>query len=209
MKTLLRSLLIAFLAAGLLVGCDEEPSHEEETTESTAQADDEEAPGVDGEVVGDDEQAESADEDLQLEGQQWLESELYGIKLAVPDNWDVAQGEDVVSATDSHKSTTVLVGGSQSEATLLTAINDLRSELVFKEVEIETGDVTQLAGIPAHWGTGTAVVVEDDLDTEIQFLGYLLRMDGDNVTILIFSEATMYEAKKDVIDGIAQTVTRM
>jgi hypothetical protein len=208
MKSLLRSLLIAFLVTGLLTGCDEDPAQDDTPAEETEAVDEqEESAGVDGEVVEDEESA--AAEDLDLEGQQWLESELYGVKLAVPDTWEVGHGENVVSATDSHKSTTVLIGGSQSETTLLAAINDLRSELSFKEVEVESGDVTQLAGIPAHWGEGTAVVVDEDLDTEIQFLGYLLRMDGESVTILIFSEATMYEAKKDIIDGIAQTVTRI
>ncbi len=206
MKSLLRSLLIAFLVTGLLTGCDDDSAQDDAPAEEAAEADEQEE-NVDGEVVEDEESA-AADE-FDLEGQQWVESELYGVKLAVPDNWEVGHGENVVSATDSHKSTTVLIGGSQSEATLLAAINDLRSELSFKEVEVESGDVTQLAGIPAHWGEGTAVVVEDELDTEIQFLGYLLRMDGESVTILIFSEATMYEAKKDIIDGIAQTVTRI
>lgn len=211
MTYLLRSVLLAILAISLAAGCDDpsaeqdqEPAEQSEQQEQQEESEDSE--NVDGEVVEEDDQAP---EELDLEGQQWMESDTYGIKLAVPDTWKIGEGEDVVSATDEHESTTVILGGTESESTLLAAINDLRHELTFKEVEVETGDVTQLAGIPAHWGEGTGVVEEEDLDTEIQFLGYLLRMDGESVIIMIFSEATMFEAKRDIIEGIAQTVTRM
>lgn len=209
MKTLLRMLLIALMTTALLTGCEEDTSEEETTEETEESSEEDEEANVDGEVV-EDEQDESAElDDVDLEGQKWLESESYGIKIAVPEAWTIGEGEEVVSATDEHESTTVLLGGSRSDATVVAAIQDLKSELSFKDIDVETGDVTQLGGIPAHYGEGTAVMVEDDMDTEIQFIGYVLRLDGDNVTIMIFSEATMFEAKRDVIEGLAQTVRRI
>ena len=46
------------------------------------------------------------------------------------------------------------------------------------------------------------------MDQEIQFIAYNVKIGKKAVTVMIFSEAEMYEAKKEIIDGIAQTLTK-
>ncbi len=205
MKMLARTLLSALLVIGLLTGCDSEPAAEEPSTDQVAEPEvQEDDPADDGEVI-----AEDGEEDIALEGGQWVESDLYGVKFRVPDNWEVARADDAISATDPDGSTTVILGGSESDQSLQNAISRLRDDLEFTDVKFESNDLTTINAFAATRGRGSAVLVrEDDIDEEIQFLGYALRVGSKNVTMLIFSEATMYEAMRDIIDGIAHTITR-
>ncbi len=197
--------LLSVLLVIALVGCESDPVEEaqpepEETTEEVA----EEAADDDGEVVDEEE------EGVALEGGQWVESELYDVKIRVPEDWEIARAEDAVSATDSDGSTTVILAGSESDQTLQNAVTQIRSDLEFKEVNFESNEITTINGFAATRGRGSAVLVQEgEIDEEIQFLGYALRVGAKNVTLMIFSEATMYEAKRDIIDGIAHTIPRL
>ena len=210
MKRLIALLMCALLAAGLAVGCDDDAGDADEAVEE------QQAPDDDGEVV--EEEAAAGEEiidgdraEFELEGSQWLESDLYGIKVRIPDDWETSETAELVSANDPAGSTTAIIGGSESDQTLQDAIDNLKEDLEFSDVELEESRPTSLGGFPGHQGRGSGVLVrEDDIDEEIQFLGYALRVDDDkNATLMIFSEATMYEAKRDVIDGIANTIERI
>lgn len=212
MKQVISIVVSIFVLAAFAVGCDEEPaehSDEQQAVEQQGETGDEavvdDIRPADGEVV------EDQDDAFELEGAQWLEAQDYGIKVQVPDTWELAKAEEVVSANSDDDSTTVVIGGSDADETLQAAIDNLKDELSFTDVDIETSDPTTLGGYPAHEGIGSAVLVrEDDIDEEIQFLGYAINTGNDeNVVLMIFSEATMYEAKRDTIDGIAQTVSRI
>lgn len=204
MKKLGRTLIGALLAAGLLAGCESEEATETEATEAAVETAPGEASADDGEVIADD-----SEEIVALEGGQWVESELYDVKFRVPEDWVVRKSEDAISATDSDDSTTVILAGSESESTLQQAMTQLRDDIQFKDVNFESNDLTTISGFAATRGRGSAVLVrEGEIDEEIQFLGFAIRVGSNNVTMLIFSEATMYEAKRDVIDGIAHTLVR-
>lgn len=202
MKKLGTILICALLAAGLTVGCDSEGEATPEPQAAVQETS--EVEPDDGEVIADD------DEDVvALEGGQWVESELYDVKFRVPEDWVIRESDDALSATDSDDSTTVILAGSESETTLQQAMTQLRDDIQFKDVHFESNDLTTISGFAATRGRGSAVLVrEGEIDEEIQFLGYAIRVGSKNVTMLIFSEATMYEAKRDIIDGIAHTLVR-
>lgn len=202
MKMFSRTLLVALIAFGLLSACDKGTPEESAAPGQEAAAPER---NDDGEVI-----AEESDDELALEGGQWVESPLYKVKFRVPEDWKIASAEDAVSATDSDDSTTVLLAGSESDATLVQAMSSLRDDIQFKDVKLESNDLTTINGFAATRGRGSAVLVQEgEIDEEIQFLGYALRVGDKNVTLMIFSEATMYEAKRDIIDGIAHTLTRL
>ena len=203
MKKLGRTLIGALVVVGLLAGCDSDESQEAPATEAAVEVAPE-ASGDDGEVIADD-----SEDVVALQGGQWVESELYDVKFRVPEEWAIRRSADAVSATDVDESTTVILAGSESESTLQQAMTQLRDDLQFKDVHFESNDLTTISGFAATRGRGSAVLVrEGEIDEEIQFLGYAVRVGSNNVTMLIFSEATMYEAKRDVIDGIAHTLVR-
>lgn len=216
MKIVIPALLALFVSTAFIAGCDEEQAADE-SDEPVAQADeatDEEDSPVDdiqpadGEVVEDDEDVPELDA---LEGVQWLENDHYGVKVQVPADWEISQSDDVVSATDPTDSTTAIIGGSETDETLQNAIDGLKDEIEFSDVEVQTSDPKTLGGFPAHEGIGSALMVrEDDIDQEIQFLGYAINIgDNENVVLMIFSEAAMYEAMRDTIHGIANTISRI
>ncbi len=213
MKQLAILLVTALLSAGVLVGCDDET--DDDATEEVVEQDDEQLDDdghvVDDIVDADDEEVIDDEEHVELEGAQWLESELYDVKIQVPDDWELGSTNDVVSANAPDGSTTAIIGGSESDETLQAAIDDLKDDLEMTDVELEESDPTSLNGFPGHRGRGSGVIVnEDDIDEEVQFIGYALRVGDDkNVTLMIFSEATMYEAQRDIIDGIAHTISRI
>lgn len=204
MKNLGLLLLSSLLTTSLFVGCDSTPETAEEPQEA-AVVDTTEPSADEGEVV----EEEGEDEFVALEGGKWVESELYDVKIRVPENWELRIGDDAISATDPDGSTTAILAGSESETGLQEAMSQLRDDIQFKDVHFESNDLTTISGFAATRGRGDAVLVQEgEVDTEIQFLGYAVRVGSKNVTLMIFSEATMYEAKKDIIDGIAHTLVR-
>lgn len=211
MKQVIAVVVSIFLVATVAIGCDDEPADQTDEAAVDQQAD--EQLGDDGQVVDDEsDDGEVVDDGSPeaLEGAQWMVAEMYNVQVQLPEGWEISETDDIVSANDPHGSTTVIIGGADAEHTLQEAIENLKDELQFTDVEIDTGEPTTLGGFPAHQGSGSAVLIrEDDIDEEIQFLGYALNTgDDEQVLLTIFSEATMYEAKRDIINGIAQTVTQ-
>ncbi len=199
MKKVLTSLLVISLVLLGAVGCEkaeDEPTEPEATAEAEAEEEAQEEPA----------EEEPAEEEAE-EGGQWVEAEAYELKFRVPDDWKVVKDDEGVSATDPDGTTTVFLAGSESEQLARSMFNDLRSDLKFDEVEIEKTGPTTINGIPAFEGQGTAVLEKEEMDQEIQFLGYTIQQEGGGAaTLFIFSEAEMYEAKKEQIHGIAQTL---
>ncbi|MBA2664998.1 MAG: hypothetical protein H0U74_22110 [Bradymonadaceae bacterium] len=142
------------------------------------------------------------------EGSQWVTSKTYGVKFRVPEEWTVTTTDEGVSTTSPDGTTTVVLVGSESENMIQGALNDLKSKLEIKDVRFEKSGLTTVNGLAGSRGSGAAVVVQQDGDQEIQFIAYALRVGKHTVTLMIFSQAEMYEAQKDIIDGIAQTFTK-
>lgn len=206
----MKKLLTCCLALALLfsVGCDSEKSSDKSDEEATAEKT-QEAQESD-EKAKKDEAARKAEEEEAEEaaGGQWVESELYGIKFRVPDEWSITKSEEGVSATDADGTTTVLLAGSESTNLGEQMLNDLSADVNFKEVQLEKSGLDTFNGIPGMKGSGTAVMEKEDMDQEIQFLAYSFKLDDKTATMMIFSEAEMYEAKRDMINGIAETVAK-
>jgi hypothetical protein len=68
--------------------------------------------------------------------------------------------------------------------------------------------MTVINGLAGYLGSGSAVLVKEEGDQEIQFSAYSLKVGKNAVSLMIFSEAEMYEAQKEMIDGIAQTLSK-
>lgn len=206
MKKVWTSLLVLSLVLLAGAGCESktDDGKEEAKTEAPAAAD--EAPkGEKAEEVGEAEKGEAAAE--AEEAGQWVESDTYGLKFRVPEDWKVVEDDQGVSATDPEGSTTVLLAGSKSQELAKSMLNDMRADLQFKDIKVEKTGPSTINGMPVFKGTGTGVLEKEDMDQEIQFLGYTIKREGDQTaTLFIFSEAEMYEAKKDMIDGVAKTL---
>lgn len=142
-------------------------------------------------------------------GGQWVTSNTYETKFRVPEDWKIDINDDGITATDADDTTTVVLVGSESEGMIQSAVNDVKKRVKIKDAKFEKSGQVVLNGLPAQNVTGTAVVTkEDGMDQEIQFIAYNVKVGKKAVTIMIFSEAEMYEAKKEIIDGIAQTLTK-
>jgi hypothetical protein len=208
----MKKLLTCCLALALLfgVGCESEKSADK--TDEQAKAEKTEKAEKSDEEKAEEEAAKKAEEEEKAEEEaagQWVENELYGIKFRVPDNWKVSKTEEGVSATDADGTTTVLLAGSESTNLGEQMLNDLSADVNFKEVKLEKSGLDTFNGIPGMRGSGTAVMEKKDMDQEIQFLAYSFKLEDKTATMMIFSQAEMYEAKRDMINGIADTVTKM
>lgn len=210
----MKKLLTCCLALALLfgVGCENkkssEKSDEKAKAEKTEKAD-KEAEKAAEEAEEEAAEEEAAEEEAEEAAGQWVDSELYGIKFRVPDEWKVSKTEEGVSATDADGTTTVLLAGSESTNLGEQMLNDLSADVNFKEVKLEKSGLDTFNGIPGMKGSGTAVMEKEDMDQEIQFLAYSFKLEDKTATMMIFSQAEMYEAKRDMINGIADTVTKI
>ncbi len=207
MRKVLTSLIIVSLALLAGAGCKpkKKAADHKANSATTQKAADKKA----DEKKADEKKADAkkADEAKQDEAGQWVESTTYGLKFRVPKDWKVVKDEQGVSATDPDGTTTVLLAGSKSQELAKSMLNDLRADLKFKDIKLEKTGPSTINGMPVFRGTGTGVLKKKDMDQEIQFLGYTIKRPNDQTaTLFIFSEAEMYEAKKDEINGIAQTL---
>ncbi|TXD36079.1 hypothetical protein FRC98_13210 [Lujinxingia vulgaris] len=213
MRLPLRALSLAIILGTSSLACESKPA-EEAPAEASDQAPAAEEEATTDEAAEGSENAEATEEEgeetiEELAQGQWVQSDLYAVRFRVPGDWNIRRTAEAVSATAPDGSTTVLLAGSESDSTIQAAINDLKTEVEFKDINFDNSGLTTINGMPGTRGTGSAVVVEDEGDREIQFLGYAVRVGTNNVTLMVFSDAAMYEAQKDIIDGIAQTLTRI
>ncbi len=209
MKKVLTSLLVLSLVLLAGVGCESKKDGGE-AAEGEASAEAEQAEEADKAKEAEEGAAEEGDEEAAAEEEQagqWVESNTYGLKFRVPEDWKVVKDDQGVSATDAEGSTTVLLAGSKSQELAKSMLNDMRADLQFKDIKVEKTGPSTINGMPVFKGTGTGVLEKEDMDQEIQFLGYTIKREGDQTaTLFIFSEAEMYEAKKDIIEGVANTL---
>lgn len=197
MKNLTLIVLIALLTIGLTTACDnktEDAPTEAALAESAPAPDEAPAP------------AEEPEEEV---AGQWVESTTYGVKFRVPEDWEVTRTDGAVSTTAPDGTTTVVLVGTESGAMIQSAINEMKSTVELKDIRFDKTGMATINGLAGTRASGAAVLVQEGGDQEIQFLGVTLRVDKDTaVTMMIFSQAEMYEAQKDIIDGISQTIIK-
>ncbi len=202
MKKLATTATAALIALALVAGCEKgDPKAPVGSTESA----DQKVEKSEETIRKANEKESDEDEDSDS---QWVKSSQYGVKFRVPADWKVVDSEGGVSATAPDGTTTVVLVGTESESMIESAINEMKSNIQLKDMKLEKGGLTTVNGMPGTRGTGSAVLVEEDGDQEIQFIAYALRAGKNNITLMIFSQAEMYEAQKDIIDGIAQTLVK-
>ena len=206
MKKTWTLLTILCCALALSMGCDDK----EKAADQAEQA----APEGTDQAGSAEQTADEGDEAAEQEGEeiegQWVESSTYNLKFRVPEDWNVVLDEQGASATDSDGTTTVLLVGTKSQGLTTAMLNEMRADLKFKDLEIEKTGPTIINGMSVFRGEGSAVAENPEMDQEIQFLGYTIKRSGDQMaTLFIFSQAEMYEAKKELIQGIAQTLVEM
>lgn len=151
-------------------------------------------------------------EEVAKEGGKWVISNPYQVKFRVPEDWNVTIEDDGLSATDADETTTVVLIGSSSQGTIQTAVADVQKKVKIKDAKLQDTKDIMLNGFPAQTITGTAVFTKGEgaeaMDQEIQFIAYNVQVPKGVVTMMIFSDATMYEAKKETIDGLANTLVK-
>jgi len=196
MKRILSNLIVLSCSMLLFAGCDSKEAAPQTPAENSAEESAENA-APEGE--------EAAEEEV--EAGQWVEVPTYELKLRVPEDWEIKSDEQGASASSPDGTTTLLLAGSESEGLTTAILNQLRPDLKFKELEVQKIAPAIINGMAVSNGEGIAVLVKEDMDQEIQFLGYSIKRSGGKIaTLFIFAEAEMYEAKKDEIRGIAQTL---
>lgn len=222
-KMMCKSILsCALISAAFLVGCKDEaktpetPTNDVVTTpatEDTKPATEETEPAAEeankGEVL---QESKGGRVEAAEEGGKWVISTPYDVKFRVPEDWVVTIEEDGVSATDADESTTVVLIGSESQGTIQTAVQDIQKKVKIKDAKLQDSTDGLINRTPAQSVTGTAVFTkgegEEQMDQEIQFIAHNVKYPDSVVTMMIFSEATMYEAKKETIDGLANTLVK-
>ncbi len=197
-----RVLFVLIVGALALSACEEkkeapEPAPPVETVEAEpAEPEPKEEPAKE-------EPAEEA-----MEGMQWVAHDTYGVKFRVPDDWEVKQDGENVSVTSPDSAISVLMVGTESEGLLQTAIESIKKEVTFKDVELKKDSQTVLNGLPGYTAQGSAVLEKEGGDQEIEFIMNSVRTGEKGIAMMVFAEAEMYEAKKEEVQGIAKTLQK-
>ncbi len=218
MKSISKMVVMSLLAAGVMfAGCKDEKKTDTTATDKVEVKQAEEKTAEEPKADTEEKAAEEAGAkggkvEVSEEGGKWVISNPYKVKFRVPEDWVVTIEDDGLSATDSDETTTVVLIGSESQGTIQTAVADVQKKVKIKDAKLQDSTDTVLNGFPAQSVTGTAVLTkgegEEAMDQEIQFIAYNVRVPEGVVTMMIFSDATMYEAKKEIIDGLSKTLTK-
>lgn len=198
---MIRVAIVVVVAMLAFVACDEkkdETAAPAEAPPTEVEAPEEEAP---------EEEVEPEEEEL-AEGQ-WVSNDSYGVKFRVAEDWNVKKEGDTLSATSADGAITVLLVGTKSEGLLQAALESVKKQVEFKDVNLTKDSQTVVNGLPGYTAQGSAVLVKEGGDQEIEFIMNSVRVGDKGVAMMIFAEAEMYEAKKEEVDGIARTLQKL
>lgn len=197
---MIRLAIVLIVASLALVACDEKK------IETAAL---EEAPTAVEPPAQDEAEPEEAPAEAEPADGQWVSSESYGVKFRVAEDWKVQHEEDNISATSADGTITVLLVGTESEGLLQAALESVKKKVAFKDLNLTKDSQTVVNGMPGYTAQGSAVLVKDGGDQEIEFIMNSVRVGDKGVAMMIFAEAEMYEAKKEEVDGIARTLQKL
>lgn len=204
MTTISRLMMILFLATTVTtLGC------ENEAAETKAEAAEKSGDTAEAEEKDDEKEAAKADEAEAADGSQWVTSDSYGVKFRAPEDWQIKQNAEVVSATSPDGTITVIMVGTESEGVFESAMGNVSQQLELSELKTEKSQMTVVNGLAGFEGRGSAVLKNEEGGQEIQFIGYALKLNKEKgIAMMIFAEAEMYEARKEEIEGIAKTIQK-
>lgn len=194
----LKRALMLILAGSLSVACDKPAEKSGETTQTN------EAPATNNDATPEPAETAAAEEPAG----QWVVSESYAVKFRVPDDWKVKKGESSLSATSPDDTITVLLVGTEGEGVLSAALDSIKKEVQFKDMKLEKDAQTVVNGMPGHTAAGSAVLVQEAGDQEIQFLMNAVQAGDKGVALMVFAEAEMYEARKEEVEGLLKTLQK-
>jgi hypothetical protein len=139
-------------------------------------------------------------------GGKTVSSDLYDVQFQVPEDWKILEEKEGITATAPDGTTTVLLIGSDSKGLIKATFEDIKKTITLKDPNFQDIKNTVVDGMPAQHARGSAVLEKKDMDQEIQFIAYAIQKGGKTVTLMVFSEAEMYEAQKELIEGIARSL---
>ncbi len=139
---------------------------------------------------------------------QWVAMDNYGVRFRVPTDWKVQKSKESATVNSNDGTITVILIGTDSENMIQNALEKFKKEVNFEEIKTKSSGATSINGMPGYSAKGSAVQVVGDDKNEIQFLMNAVKVEGKAAALLIFADATMYEAKKEEIDGLAKTLKK-
>lgn len=139
---------------------------------------------------------------------QWVTMDSYGIRFRVPSDWKVKKTAEAASVNSPDGMISVFLLGTNSENMIQSTLENLKKEVVFEEVKMTTSGATVINGMPGYSAEGTAVHVHGDNKDEIQFIIKAVKMGDKAASLLVFADAAMYEAKKEEITGLVNTLKK-
>ena len=193
--------VILSASVALLVGCDNKPKETAEPPPMTA------AQTAAQAATNNDAKPEAAaTAGAEEEEGQWIGDDTYGVKFRVAEDWKLKQGEKSLSATSADDTITVLLVGTEGGGVITSAINSIKEEVQFKDLKLEKDAAIVVNGLPGQTAAGSAVLIKEEGDQEIQFLMNAVKVGDKGVALMVFAEAEMYEARKEEVQGILKTL---
>jgi len=194
-----RNLFLSLAAASLLFS-----ACEKKTDDAPAVTASQEAPKTDTAA----QLPQTAAQEPEEEGQ-WATSAKYGVKFHVPEDWKIKSTDEAISATSPDDTMTIILVGTESEGVFEAAMSSISAQIQIKDIKTEKSQMTVVNGLGGFYGSGSAILATANGDPGIQFLGYALRLDAEQaVAMMVFSEAEMYEARKEEIESIARSIQK-
>ncbi len=138
-----------------------------------------------------------------------VKSELYKLKFTVPDKWKVDKSPTGISVSSPDGEILMIVAGSKSQDLVEAALNDLKANLKFKDVNIAKQGTTVLNGLVGLRGEGDATLIENEKEQPIHFVAFSSKVNEKAVTVLLFSSKERYTKDQDTIEGILNTVGKL
>lgn len=139
-----------------------------------------------------------------------VKSEAYKVKFTVPEGWQVDKSPTSISASSPDQKILMVVAGSKSQDLAEAALNDLKKNLKFKDVNLDKQGTTTFNGLIGLRGEGDATLVnEDGTEERMHFVGFTTKIDEQAITVAIFSAKETYDEKITLIEGVLGTLDKL
>lgn len=143
-------------------------------------------------------------------GGQVVKNDTYKVKFTLPKDWKVTTSDTAVTAESADKGVFAILAGSKSQDVAQATLSNLKSNLEFKNLNIEKQGTATFGGLVGLRGEGDATLVkEDKSEQNIHFVAFSSKVDEQAVTMVIFSSKERYTKDIDTIEGILETLDKL